>query len=92
MIGKGPSGIQFLAYTEGEIMVGTWFGVAYLFCLNLPTAFSQLGRGRSLPLWEALDLDLLGARDREPERAHEPCIKSKTSDVQGTKGSMLSEV
>ena len=53
---------------------------------------TRVGRGRSLPLWEALDLNLFGARDREPERACEPCIKSKTSDVQGTNGSMLSEV
>ena len=56
------------------------------------TSWQRVGRGRSLPLWEALDLDLLGTRDREPERAHKPCIKSKTSDVQDTKGSMLSEV
>ena len=51
-----------------------------------------LGRGRSLPFWRALDLDLFGAWDRELERAHEPYIKSKTSDVGGIKGSRLSEV
>ena len=53
---------------------------------------SELGRGRSLPFWGALDLDLFGARDREPERAHEPCIKGNTTDLQGITGSMLSEV
>ena len=44
----------------------------------------SISAGTIFAFGKALDLDIFGAQDREPERVLEPCIDDETSNVQGS--------